>query len=221
MPFMTVIWKVQDMIRKFFGTVALGSLFVGGLAASHLAFAQPGGEGPGRGGRGGMMAMADTNKDGAISKAELTAGLEARFAKMDVDKDGKLTQADRDAMRAQRLDMRFAALDTDKNGQVSKAEFTAAHEARADKRAGRGEGRKWGGRHHAGPGKRGMMMGGRGDANKDGTVTRAEFMAGPVAMFDKADANKDGKVTADEMKAARQAMRGAWKDRKAPPPPAG
>lgn len=27
------------MIRKFFGTVALGSLFVGGLAASHLAFA--------------------------------------------------------------------------------------------------------------------------------------------------------------------------------------
>ena len=230
MPFMTVIWKVQDMLGKFFGTVALGSLFVGGLAASHLAFAQPGGEGPGRGGRGGMMAMADTNKDGAISKAELTAGLEARFARMDVDKDGKLTQADRDAKRAQRLDMRFAALDTDKNGQVSKAEFTAAHEARADKRAERRaeagkpagpEGRKWAGRgHHRGPGQ-GGMMGARGDANKDGTVTRAEFMAGPIAMFDKADTNKDGKVTADEMKAGREAMRGAWKDRKAPPPPAG
>lgn len=229
MPFTTIIWKVQDMIRKFFGTVALGSLFVGGLAASHLAFAQPGGEGPGRAGRGGMMAMADTNKDGAISKAELTAGLEARFAKMDVDKDGKLTQADRDAMRVQRLDARFARLDTDKNGQISKAEFAAAHEAGADKRAerraeagkpGGPEGRKWGGRHHGGPGK-GGMMGGRGDANKDGTVTRAEFMAGPITMFDKADANKDGKVTADEMKAARQAMRGAWKDRKAPPPPAG
>jgi len=65
------------------------------------------------------------------------------------------------------------------------------------------------------------MMGMRADANKDGTITKAEFMAAPTAMFDKADANKDGKVTADEMKAARQAMRGAWKDRKAPPPPAG
>ena len=219
------------MIRKFFGTVALGSLFVGGLAASHLAFAQPGPAG-GPGPRGGMMAMADTNKDGKISKAELTAGLEGRFAKMDVDKDGKLTQQDRDAMRAQRTDNRFARLDADKNGQVSKAEFTAAHEARADKRAerraeagkpGEREGRGWGGRgHHRGPGKGGMMMGGpRGDANKDGTVTKAEFMAGPIATFDKADANKDGFVTADEMKAAREAMRGAWKDRKAPPPPAG
>lgn len=217
------------MIRKFFGTVALGSLFVGGLAASHVAFAQPG-DGPGRGGRGGgMMMMADTNKDGTITKAELTAGLEARFAKMDIDKDGKLTQADRDAMRTQRLDMRFAKLDTDRNGQISKAEMAAAQEAKADKRADRRaeagkpggpEGRHWGGRHHGGPGKGGKMMGGRGDANKDGTVTKAEFMAGPMAMFDKADANKDGQVTADEMKAARQAMRSAWKDRKAAAPSA-
>jgi len=217
------------MIRKFFGTVALGSLFVGGLAASHVAFAQPG-DGPDRGGRGGgMMMMADTNKDGTITKAELTAGLEARFAKMDIDKDGKLTQAARDALRAQRLDMRFAKLDTDKNGQISKAEMAAAQEAKADKRAdkraeagkpGGPEGRHWGGRHHGGPGKGGKMMGGRGDANKDGTVTKAEFMAGPMAMFDKADANKDGQVTADEMKAARQAMRSAWKDRKAAAPSA-
>ena len=29
------------MLRKFFSTVAVGSLFVGGLAASHLAFASP------------------------------------------------------------------------------------------------------------------------------------------------------------------------------------
>lgn len=219
------------MIRKFFGTVALGSLFVGGLAASHLAFAQPG-PGAAPGPRGGMMQQADTNKDGKISKAELTAALEGRFAKMDVDKDGKLTQQDRDAMKAQRMDNRFARLDADKNGQVSKTEFTAAHEARADKRAerraeagkpGEREGRGWGGRgHHRDPGKGGMMMGGpRGDANKDGTVTKAEFMAGPLAMFAKADTNKDGSVTAEEMKAGREAMRGAWKDRKAPPPPAG
>lgn len=213
------------MIGKFFGTVALGSLFVGGLAASHLAFAQPG-PGAGPGPRGGMMQQADANKDGKISKAELTAALEGRFAKMDVDKDGKLTQQDRDAMRAQRIDTRFAALDTDRNGQVSKAEFAAAKQTRAEAgKPGEREGRGWGGRgRHHGPGKGGMMHGGpggRGDANKDGTVTKAEFMAGPLAMFAKADTNKDGSVSAEEMKAGRAAMRGAWKDRKAPPPPAG
>lgn len=232
------------MIRRFFTTVAVGSLFVGGLAASHLAFAQPGADGAGPGGPrgGGLMMMADANKDGSLTKAELTAALEARFARMDVDRDGKLTQADRDAMRQQRLDERFAALDTDKNGQISKAEFTAGHQARMDRRdeagkpggpdarpdAGPDGGRHFGGRAHRGPGH-GMGpggpggFGGRGDADKDGAVTKAEFMAGPLAMFDKADTNKDGTVTADEMKAARQAMRAEWKgdrgDRGGPPPP--
>ena len=48
------------MLRKFFTTVAVGSLFVGGLAATHVAFAQDGGPGP-RGMRGGPMMMADAN----------------------------------------------------------------------------------------------------------------------------------------------------------------
>jgi len=214
------------MLRKFFTTVAVGSLFVGGLAATHLAYAQPG-PGGGPGPRGGMMAQADANKDGKISKAELTASLEARFAKMDVDRDGQITQKDRDAMRQQRQDARFAELDADRNGQISKAEFTAGHEARADKRqerraeAGKPGGRGWGKSHHRGPGRGGP--GGFGDANKDGTMTKAEFMARPIAMFDKADANKDGVVTAEEMKAARPAMRGPKGERgpgrDAPPPP--
>ncbi|WP_313330226.1 EF-hand domain-containing protein [Sphingobium yanoikuyae] len=224
------------MLRKFFATVAVGSLFVGGLAATHVAFAQDGGPGP-RGMRGGPMMMADANNDGTITKAELTASLEARFAKLDANKDGKLTKEDRDIRRQQRLDERFAALDTDKNGQISKAEFQAGHQPRADRgpeagKPGGPDGKRWGGRGHGGPG-RGMMHRGPGfgDADKDGTMTKAEFMAGPLAMFDKADANKDGKVTAEEMKAARQAMRGPGRghDRgpgrgpgadQAPPPPA-
>ena len=205
------------MLRKFFSTVAVGSLFVGGLAASHLAFAQPGADGP-RGPRGGMMMQADANKDGKISKAELTTALDARFARMDVDKDGQLPSKDRDLKRQQRMDERFTKLDTDKNGQLSKTELAAGHEARADKRAdmGKGEGRMGKG-HHRGMMRYGGKGGAMGDANKDGTVTKAEFTAGAMAMFDKADTNKDGFVTADEMKAGRQAMRGAWKDRKAPP----
>ncbi|WP_375196299.1 EF-hand domain-containing protein [Sphingobium sp.] len=216
------------MIRRFMTTVAVGSLFVGGLAAAHLAFAQDGGVAP-HGPRGGMIMMADADKDGTVTKAELTVALEARFAKLDANKDGKLTREDREILRQQRLDERFAAMDTDRNGQISKAEFAAAHQGRDGMHDGVGrpdgpDGRRWG---HRGPG-RGMMHGGpdaggpggvgREGAGKDGTITRDEFMARPLAMFDKADANHDDKVTADEMKAARKALRDGWRDRKGPPP---
>jgi hypothetical protein len=216
-------WSLT-MIRKFMTTVALGSLFVGGLAASHLAFAQA--DAPQRRmDRVGPMAMADANKDGNLTRAELTQALTARFAKMDTNGDGKITKEERQAQRAARLDARFASLDADKNGQISKAEFTAGHDKedgkdgdqamRGDRRGGPDGGRPMGG-HHSG--KMGMMgggMGGHGDANKDGTLTRDEFLAGPLAMFDKADANKDGTVTAAEQQAVRATMRDGWKARKA------
>ncbi|BAI97946.1 hypothetical protein Sj15T_23560 [Sphingobium sp. TA15] len=206
------------MIRKFMTTVALGSLFVGGLAASHLAFAQDAGP---RG--GGMLMMADANKDGAVTKAELTAALETRFVRLDANKDGKLDQADREILRQQRLDKRFAALDADRNGQISKAEFAAGHQGRDGQRDRMGkpggpDGRGWG---HRGWGHHGMgegMRGGPGDEMKKDGITKAEFLARPLALFDKADANHDGKVTAEEMKAARQAFRDGWKDRRATPP---
>jgi Ca2+-binding EF-hand superfamily protein len=51
----------------------------------------------------GMMDN-DTNKDGAISRDEFMSGHQARademFAKMDANKDGKIDQAERDAMKA-------------------------------------------------------------------------------------------------------------------------
>jgi hypothetical protein len=200
------------MLRSFFTTVAAGSLFVGGLAATHLAFAQPGPD-DGPRGRGGLMMQADANKDGRISKAEMTAALESRFARMDVDGDGQLTPKDRELKRQQRLDARFAQMDADRNGQISKTEFMAAHEARAEKRGPGGpEGRKWRGGPRRGPGM-------AGPAGRDAVVTKADFIARGMTMFDRADANKDGFVTADEMKAARQAIRAKWQDRKGPPPP--
>ncbi len=212
------------MLRKFMTTVALGSLFVGGLAATHLAYAQPEAVG-GPQGRGGWMQKADTNGDGKISRAEMTASLEARFAKMDADRDGQLTQKDFDLKRQQRLEKRFADMDTDRNGQISKAEFMAAHQARADKRAGMGGpgGHKWRGGPRGGRGMGAEMR----DIRNGGVVTKADFIAKGMARFDRLDTNKDGFVTADEMKAARQMMRGQgrgqWRgpagDRGMPPPP--
>jgi len=210
------------MIRKFWGTVAVGSLFVGGLVASHLALAQPGDGGP-VGRHGGLVAMADANKDGKVSKAELTTALDARFTKIDANRDGKLTKEDRELGRQARLDQRFATLDSDHNGQISKAEFAAGHQARFDRRDGEGRGGREGGHRFGGRGGHhgfggGMGFHGRGgpggEAMKDGVLTRAEFLARPLAMFDKADSNKDGFVTADEMKVARQAMRDAWQARR-------
>ena len=57
---------------------------------------------------GGGMMRADANRDGTITRAEMVAEADARFAAMDTDKDGKVTAAERDAardaMRAQRRD---------------------------------------------------------------------------------------------------------------------
>ena len=57
--------------------------------------------------------LADTNADGKLSLAELTAATTKRateeFSRMDVDKDGFLTQADRDAARDQHEENASAA----------------------------------------------------------------------------------------------------------------
>lgn len=71
------------------------------LAAGAYAQTTPPAPPPG----GGMMRL-DANHDGVITRAEMTAEAEARFAAMDTDKDGKVTPeeraAARNAMRAQR-----------------------------------------------------------------------------------------------------------------------
>lgn len=48
-------------------------------------------------GHGGLMRMADTNRDGAVSRAEYDAAMAQRFAKLDTNRDGKLDPADRPA----------------------------------------------------------------------------------------------------------------------------
>lgn len=170
------------------------------------------------------------------TRAEVQAQVAERFGKMDANKDGAVTRAEfdavrakmkaeRDARRTERREEMFAKLDADKSGQLSKAEFAA----RPDRPEGmgkpgddRGPGMRGHGHHggkHRGHGGMGMGMGGPGggdwfdrlDVNKDGKVTLAEATAKPLALFDKADANKDGKVTPEERKAAFETMRAEWK----------
>ncbi|MBB3860167.1 hypothetical protein GGQ88_001428 [Novosphingobium hassiacum] len=174
----------------------------------------------------------DANGDKTITWAEAKAKSDQMWTRMDVNKDGKLDSADRAAKTAERFDK----LDTDKNGSLSKQEFAA--KPGPDGMAGPEKGKRgdrMGG--HGKGGHRGMMGGGMhmmamADANKDGTVTRAEFDTATKAHFDMADANKDGSVTAEERRAAMKSMMGkmggmrghggmgAMGDGPPPPPPA-
>ena len=94
-----------------------------------------------RGGHGGLRA-ADTDKDGRISRAEANAAQAKggeRFEQMDVNKDGYLDRADRQARTAERRGECFTKADADKNGQLSRAEFDKMGEACGPMRDGVGK----------------------------------------------------------------------------------
>ncbi len=178
---------------------------------------------------GGDRNMGDANEDGVLTRAEAEAHAKAMFVKLDVNKDGKLDQADRAARHAERRAQMFDRLDANKDGSISKAEWDQADAARQAKRAEwkakRGERAGApgnGAERHAMRGHHGGKRGGHGgpggwmkaDANGDKAISQAEFVAGALARFDRMDANKDGKVTVEE----RQAMRQAMRDKRGAPP---
>ncbi|GAA3735008.1 Ca2+-binding EF-hand superfamily protein [Sphingorhabdus rigui] len=162
---------------------------------------------------------ADQDGNRIITKAEAMAAADAHFAMMDANADGTLNDSDKTAMLAKR----FAAIDTDKNGSISQAEFMAAHEMRDEHRADRREKRmehgKMGKRHEHEGGRDGRMdIMARVDSNGDKAISQTEFRAAAEARFAKADANKDGSISPDERKAGRK---GGWNEPMAPAQPNG
>lgn len=175
-------------------------------------------------------AVADTMKPNHGMKTQTEARTDVQghaakmFSRLDADKDGFITTAEVDSMRAKRAERRqdrmakktanfdparaFARLDTNKDGKLAMAEVEAVRAARKP------------------DGKAGAKAGGRGaerlfaraDSNQDGFVTLAEFQAAPKPNRDKAamgrrgegmsrmigaaDVNKDGKVSLAEAQQA-------------------
>jgi Ca2+-binding EF-hand superfamily protein len=178
------------------------------------------------------FARLDANGDGVISGDELP-GRGRLVASADADKDGKITRAEYSAQAA----ARFAKLDANGDGKISPDEMKAMGERTREGRGGRGGGDVMppppgapGGLgamgHHGGHG--GMLA--RIDTNKDGKISRDEMRARVDARFDKLDTNKDGFIDQAEMQAARATMkehrgkmRGHWRHRPGgpgmPPPP--
>jgi Ca2+-binding EF-hand superfamily protein len=170
------------------------------------------------------FAKADTNKDGAVTEAELKAAADARRAEIQ-------------AKMAEVRTRMFTAMDSDRNGQISRQEWDAHHAEMQAKRTERREtvradGPRGPGDKDRGPGirmkggKDGRDMGHRmmmrhdrdglgwsgawirmADTNTDGRVTLAEAQARPLARFDAVDTNKDGTLSPEERKAAHAAKR--------------
>lgn len=156
---------------------------------------------------GVAMAQTDTarpDRNADVTRAQLVAQLDARFAKLDTDRDGKITAAEQKAVRDARLAERFKRLDSDGNGSISQSEFAAARDKRGGERGERAEGWRGhrGGRHGGFGG-----FGFNADANKDGVITKAEFQAKALERFDRADADRNGVLTAAERQQAHQAMK--------------
>jgi Ca2+-binding EF-hand superfamily protein len=68
--------------------------------------------------------------DEGAPKAKLAKRIDTVFARLDTDKDGKISKAE--ASKGPRLSKHFDAVDTDHDGFVTRAELTAAFAARHD-----------------------------------------------------------------------------------------
>jgi len=190
-------------MKRLIIAAALGATTLGGVAAAQNVPQQT--PVPARG-----PVAADTNKDGVVTRAEATAAADAMFARMDKNRDGKISADERRGRRGanmpemtqqqfrERALKRFERADANSDGRLDQAE-------RQNIRGKRGAHRGGGMVHRGGRGERmGMMM--RADTNRDGVLTKAEVIAAATAMFDRADTNRDGRIDQSEREAVRGKM---------------
>lgn len=89
-----------------------------------------------------LLDQIDTNRDGVVSRAEYQAWVDARFARLDSNGDGRvdaneIAASPQVAQRVQKRAERFVnRYDTSGTGNVSKADFEAKEMARFDRLSG-------------------------------------------------------------------------------------
>jgi Ca2+-binding EF-hand superfamily protein len=204
------------MNKYHYTALMLGSsLAIAGSAFAGAGGCDPSGEKAEHGGqaRGARFAEVDTNKDGKVSLAELTASRESWLTQVDTNKDGVATRAEIEASfaarRQEHVQKMFAREDANKDGRLTRdesrmpsawferadanddgaltlAELTEARKsAAADKGAGKGPAA---GKHQ------------KFDPNGDGKVDREELRIAAANQFAQLDKNKDGSLTSDEFR---------------------
>lgn len=180
------------------------SLIAGALiATTGVALAQP---------APGARGQAEVTRDQAVQRAE------QRFARLDANRDGRLTVEEarqnlqtRMARRAERRTARragrggeragqaFERFDANRDGQISREEFQQRRAQRAERVGQRGVRGMRGQR--GGPRLAQRMFG------DDGVITLDEFRSRAIQRFDRLDANRDGRVTVAERREMRQRLR--------------
>jgi Ca2+-binding EF-hand superfamily protein len=158
------------------------------LAATGVAFAQPGPAG-------------DRNAD--VTRQQVIERVDQRFARLDVDRDGRVTPDEarqaHEQRRAERAGRLFERLDSNNDGSISRAEFDQHRAQRAERRGEHGM-------RGPGRGMRGHRMAMR-MFGEQGFVTAEQMRERALARFDRLDSNRDGTVTAAEREQAREHRR--------------
>ncbi|WJR68302.1 hypothetical protein QTA58_05995 [Neorhizobium sp. CSC1952] len=206
------------MTAKKIVLATLAASLVAGAALP--AIAAPGRGGPDR--RGAVMQdvmfvrllkNADTNKDGKVSKDEMTARQDALFTEIDANKDGTITRGELfDYRQAKREEFRKnnpapQQADNGDDQQDRRADRRDDDRRNRDRHAW--DRRGWD--HHDrdrrearfdGPRHGHMMRGGffrMVDEDRDGKITKAEASAASDKLFARMDTNKDGTISIDDL----------------------
>jgi Ca2+-binding EF-hand superfamily protein len=172
-----------------------------------------------------LLKQADTNKDGKISKEELTARQEALFTEIDLNKDGSITRGEMVDFRDNKMaefrknnapptaeeaeddgpdaDGPLAEGPEDEGPKADglKADGPRAdrEQAREDRRERREARRDRGPRGGPGDGMMGPGMFRMIDENRDRKISKEEAAAATEKLFARMDTNTDGQITIDDL----------------------
>ena len=152
-----------------------------------------------------LLEKADLDKNGRVEQAEFTTFAAQRFSQIDVDGDGVLTETERaefhKAQRAERAQEHFEKMDSNHDASISEEEFSLFREQRSEaRRAERKEKRE--ARHERRRQRhQEMKMRVQGaDSNQDGVIARDEHEQAALRRFERLDSDGNGYLDdADEI----------------------
>lgn len=131
---------------------------------------------------GGLRGRHDDNRDGKVSKDEFRVSIERRFAQLDLDSDGRITEAD---------------LPPTMRGIGILSPAGVGSPSAVDHMAHRGGRRDFG---------HGLARLRAADVNGDGAITREEFVAQADKQFSARDRNADGSLDQADRDILRKEM---------------